>query len=240
MPLFSYIDAEKITFFSQKIRQFFRKMQKCQRSFFLRMSDAFSALVSAFLEENARLNLSAIREEKGVREKHIFDSLAVSEFLENAQKILDLGTGGGFPTLPLALSFPEKQFFPLDATAKKILAVQRIAKKIGISSLFPLIGRAEELAHDPKLRGKFDAVVSRAAAPFAVVIELSAGFLNAGGIFCGFRGPDCAPHDETIGEAVGLFFREKKEYALPSGESRAIWIFEKRGKCPSAFPRKWA
>lgn len=204
------------------------------------MSDLFTPLVSAFLEENAHINLSAIRDENGVREKHIFDSLAVSDFLENSEKILDIGTGGGFPTLPLALHFPHKQFFPLDSTAKKIAAVERIAEKVRISNITALVGRAEEIAHEAHFREYFDAVISRAAAPFSAVLELAGGFVCVGGIFCGFRGPEFSQNDERMGEPVGLFFRETKEYVLPSGELRTLWIFEKRKKCPSSFPRKWA
>jgi len=204
------------------------------------MPKDFSPLVSAFLAENAKINLSAIRDEKGIFEKHIFDALEAADFLKSAKKILDIGAGGGFPTFPLAITFPEKHFFPLDATAKKIAAISRISQKIKLKNVFPIAGRAEILAREKDFREHFDAAISRAAAPHAAIVELAAGFLKIGGIFGEFRGPHFSKNDEKIGEKVGLFFREKKEYFLPSGESRAIWIFEKREKCPKTFPRKWA
>jgi len=117
-------------------------------------------LVSLFLEKNKSINLSAIRDEEGMWEKHIEDSLEIlplfEEFTDKKLKILDLGTGGGFPGLPLAIMLPQHHFTLLDATRKKIDCVKEFAEALELTNVTPQWGRAEDGSQ------KFDLVVTRA------------------------------------------------------------------------------
>ena len=144
-------------------------------------------LVAAFLAENQKINLSAYREEEQCWVGNILDSIegiGGNEFGEG-MRVLDLGTGGGFPLLPLAILFPNVSFTGLDATKKKIEAVRRIANHLNLTNVDLLIGRAEELGREVHLREQFDAVLSRAVASLATLLEFMSPFVRVGGrIFC--------------------------------------------------------
>lgn len=201
-------------------------------------------LVPAFLQENAHINLSSIRDEAGVREKHIRDSLVAEPILREKladnltdARILDLGTGGGFPLLPLAAVFPQARFFGLDSVAKKLAAVTRIAAVSGIQNVTLVNGRAEELGRDPKYREQFDAVTARAVAKFPVMLEYASPFIKPRGLLICYRGPEESADDLLLASALNLKFREKWEYELSGGEQRTLWIFEKNGMLSKKYPR---
>ena len=99
------------------------------------MNEAYDQLVDLFLEWNQKINLSAIRDEAGVRERHIVDSLLATEFVDFEDKrVLDIGAGGGFPTLPLAIECPTAQITALDSVGKKMKVVQSMADTIGLEN----------------------------------------------------------------------------------------------------------
>lgn len=197
-------------------------------------------LVTVFLEENTKTNLSALRDEKSVWNKHILDALSASQYLEGTEpkRILDIGTGGGFPLLPLALCFPQSQFFGMDSVRKKMDAISRMTSALHIHNVDILVGRMEEFGRNPKHREQYDVVTARAVAPFAVTAELASPFLKTGGLFLAYRGPEWSTADEQIASLLNIKCIQKKEYSLPEGEKRILWIFEKRGKTPNRFPRE--
>lgn len=202
-------------------------------------AEQFDLLVAAFLRENAVINLSSIRDESGVREKHIADSLAAVEFLhaENIRSILDLGTGGGFPLLPLAITFPQKTFSGLDSVGKKLAAIERIAAACEIRNIRLLNGRAEAFGRHPQYRETFDAVTARAVAKFPVMLELASPFLKPGGSLICYRGPESDSDDEAVAKLLNLKVVQKVDYQLTTGEKRVLWIFVKQGKISNMYPR---
>lgn len=142
------------------------------------------ALTARFLEENAKLNLSALRTEDACWTGNILDSLALLEILPQFDKhasVLDVGTGGGFPLLPLALALPQTRFTGMDAVQKKVAAVQRIASDLGISNVTLVAGRTEELGQSPEHRERYDLVLARAVAPLATLLEYVSPFCAVGG-----------------------------------------------------------
>lgn len=213
-------------------------------SAFRRLSDrefeAFCSLERIFLEKNTEINLSAIRDTKGVWEKHFFDSLLGASSIEEAKpkKILDIGAGGGFPSLPLAILFPHIHFFPLDSIGKKMKAVSKMANALGLKNVSLLCGRAEDLARAEKHRAQYEFVTARAVAPFPVLLEITLPFVQRGGIFLAYRGPDASGEDELFIEKMGGMLRSKKSFSLPSGDTRMLWKIEKIKKTDPRFPRK--
>ncbi len=201
-------------------------------------------IVAEFLRENAITNLSAIRTPEGVWEKHIGDSLAAQPFLQEylrkkpSAKILDIGTGGGFPLLPLAAVNPNCAFFGLDSVGKKLAAIERIAHAVAVSNITLLHGRAEEYGRDEKYRERFDVVTARAVAPFPVLVELVSPFVTVGGIFVAYRGPESAGDDIALAAMLNLKFVQKHDYLLTTGEQRSLWIFLKQAKLSARFPRE--
>ena len=122
--------------------------------------DFYKDYMECFLEENSKVNLISKNDEKYLWEKHVFDSLAIENFFNKyspkCTTLLDIGTGGGFPSVPIALTYPKIQVTALDSIAKKIRAIESIKEKLQIKNLTPVCSRVENTD------GKFDIVTSRA------------------------------------------------------------------------------
>lgn len=199
---------------------------------------SFQNLYTNFVQKNSELNLSAIRDEQGIWEKHFYDALLGAEFISDSDaKILDLGSGGGFPAFPLAIVFPEKKFFPFDSVGKKMKAAQEIAQKSGIENVSTIVGRAEELGQQQKYREQFDVVTVRAFASFSVCLELAFPFVKVDGKILLYRGPESEDDAELLTEAFGGFLRNRKVGKLPSGDQREIWEIVKLYPTEKRFPR---
>ena len=144
----------------------------------------FTKYTEIFLEENRKINLISKNDEKYLWEKHIFDSLALELFFEKygtPKTLLDFGTGGGFPSVPLALSNPKIQITALDSISKKIRAVQTFKKKLDIKNLNPVCERVENY------NKKFDVVTSRAVASLDKICAYAFPRLNKGGYVVTFK-----------------------------------------------------
>ncbi len=198
----------------------------------------------AFRQENAKVNLSSFSDEKSVWEKHILDSLEGIEFLQGeyvvAEKprILDFGTGGGFPALPIAAMVPDADVCAMDSVGKKVRAVTNIAVATGLTNIHAFQVRGEEAARNPKYRESFDVVCARAAAKFPVLLEIISPFLRVGGLLISYRGPEADVDDIPLAEKLHLELVTKKEYELPGGEQRSIWVFRKTKPSENRFPRE--
>ena len=210
-----------------------------------------------FLEENQKLNLSAFREEEQSWIGNIEDSLAILDVLPfstpqppgaegggdgNGGKILDIGTGGGFPLLPLAICLPGSKLTGLDSTQKKISAVERISDKLNLTNVNLVSGRAEELGRDPNHREQYDLVLARAVAESNTLLELCAPFAKVKGkiIFWKSMKIDKELEDSLIARAeLTCHLVDQYKYELPDPfGKRQLLIFEKTSPTSEKYPRK--
>lgn len=148
------------------------------------LHERLEQLLSAFLAENEKLNLTALRTPELSWHGNILDSLAFQSIqgkLPKTESLMDVGTGGGFPLLPLALMMPEARCVGMDSIGKKIAAIQRIVDTMKIPNVTLIPERAEVLGHNKKHREKYDVVTSRAVAPLNVLLEWVSPFCKVGG-----------------------------------------------------------
>ena len=221
-------------------------------------SDEHIALFNLFYDElikwNEHTNLTRITEEKEFIDKHLLDSLssikAVSpEQAEKPLKVIDIGTGAGFPLLPLWFFYPHWQITLLDSVKKKLDFISHFSKT-AIES-FPVLSaknikiihaRAEDLAANKEHREKYDIIFSRAVARLTSLIELSLPFIKTGGAFVGMKGGDIDAEiqeaEKVTGKTGGQLSETIKFDLLETGLSRSLVIIKKISKTPPDFPRK--
>ena len=200
--------------------------------------------VELLQRENQRLNLTAIRDVDAVWRLHVCESLALLPLVGElrARLLLDLGTGGGIPGVPLACVRNDLHVTLLDATRKKLDAVGRIVAELELSNVETLWGRAEILAHDETQREQYDAVTARAVAKLPTLVEYAAGFVRVGGQ-CWFpKSVDAVQREaedaRRAAEQCALQYVKTHRFRLPGeyGE-RAVVIYEKRGPLRKDLPR---
>ena len=206
----------------------------------------FYDLTERLLTINQTMNLTAIRDEAGVMLHHLADSLTLLPYLPASGAVLDVGCGGGFPSLPLCLCRPDLAFTGLDSTEKKVRYVAETATVLGLMNYRALAGRAEELAHGP-LRETFSTVTARAVADLPVLCELCLPFVAVGGTFLAMKGAKGEAElsaAETAVTKLGGAVAAVHALALtdPNGvkEKRLIVEIKKERPTPPAFPRPFA
>lgn len=202
-------------------------------------------LRDVFLEENTKLNLSALRNEDAVWIGNILDSVVAMDldiFKQEDINILDIGTGGGFPLLPLAICKPNSTLHGMDSTQKKLDAIGRMADSLGLRNVRLIHGRAEELAHEPEHRDKYDLVTARALAPLNVLIEYCAPFVKKGGYLVAWKSLkiDTELKESLLARAeLSCHLIDTYEYNLPAEwGKRQLLIFEKTANTHRKYPRE--
>ncbi len=194
--------------------------------------------------QNKTLNLISYKTREELEVKHWDDSLALLEILElePGQKVMDLGTGGGFPGIPLALECPGAEFFLVDSVGKKVKAVQEMAKAMKLDNVTILNTRFEELGRDLKYRECFGLVTARAVAALPTLLEYAAPFVCVHGMFVAYKSRDYLEELEASKKAqsaLGLEFDGAVDYELAGGMgSRSLLIFRKMRGLTEAYPRK--
>lgn len=206
--------------------------------------DLLYNMTDHMLTVNAEMNLTAITEPEDVVLKHLADSLSAARFIPTGAKLLDVGCGGGFPSLPLAIARPDLSITALDSTAKKTKYVADTAKLLGLDNLKTLTGRAEELAQEPQYRESFDVSIARAVASLPVLTELCLPFVKVGGRMVAMKARLDESEQTNAPQILGASRFEKEEFQLVGGsaepETRLILIAEKQNPTPSAYPRAYA
>lgn len=221
------------------------------------------------IENNKKYNLTAITEPEAVVEKHIVDSLLPLSLLvdqglltpeltlpDNKRptngtlrqtigtlRLIDIGAGAGFPSLPFAAVFPQDttRILSVDATAKKVRHITETAAACGFSHIAAEAGRAEELSQG-KLRESFTIATARAVAELRILLELTSPFVAVGGYVVALKGSHGADEIEDakkIAPLLGLGKPQVTEYALPSGDGRTLILYPKETPTPAGYPRPY-
>lgn len=197
-----------------------------------------------YLEERNRvMNLTAISGAEDVARLHFLDCAALLGMHDfKWEKVIDVGTGAGFPGLPLKIAEPDIELTMLDSLNKRVDFLRETCEKLGFEDVECIHARAEEAPE--RLRGAYDAAVSRAVARLNTLCELCLPFLKVGGVFMAMKGPDCA---QEVAEAqnamriLGAELRDTVAYTVPGTDiSHAAVIIEKIKPTHPKYPRKWA
>ena len=208
-----------------------------------RQLEQFEIYFKFLIEYNQYINLTAITEEEDVYIKHFYDSILVGQVLDltTVNSICDVGSGAGFPSIPLKIVYPHLNVTIVDGLDKRITFLKQLVSKLGLTSVNLVHGRAEEYAKDH--RESFDMVTARAVARANILNELCIPLVKVGGNFVSMKGKNA---EEEINEGNSLSILKGKiinqaEYYLPKEESKRVLIvinhFE---KCPNKYPRAFA
>jgi 16S rRNA (guanine527-N7)-methyltransferase len=190
---------------------------------------------------NAHTNLTAITAPQEVYLRHFLDSLVLSRTLGKAPgSLVDLGTGAGFPGLPLKILWPELQLTLVDSVGKKTAFLSHVAAQLGLVNVRVITGRAEELGRDRRERERHDVVTARALAALSVVAEYGLPLLRLGGLLLAPRGAAAQAEAEAAEDAIrtlGGRLAAVEPVLLPGVEGRALVVIEKSAPTDGRFPR---
>ena len=193
------------------------------------------------LEWNKNVNLTAITEEKEIIYKHFIDSLSVNKYLTNKEKIMDIGTGAGFPGIPLKIFNEDLKFILVDSLNKRINFLEEVKNELNLNKLELVHARAEELAKNKNYRENMDIVVSRAVARLRILAEYMLPFVKKNGICICMKGPNIEEEIEESKkslEILGGKIDKIEHIILPGDLERNIILIRKIKETPSRYPRK--
>ena len=205
----------------------------------------FQTYSSELVDWNRRVNLTAITAYEDVQVKHFLDSLTVTLILKELPnsvgiRMIDIGTGAGFPGIPLKIVLPDIRLTLLESTGKKALFLDHIRGVLGLGEVEIVTARAEDAARLQKHRGKYDVALSRAVAALPALLELALPFCKTGGIFVAQKLAKAKTEIAEAARAASLLggrLREVKDIDLPELAGRCLIVYEKVSPTPTRYPR---
>lgn len=196
--------------------------------------------LSLLVEGNERMNLTAIREPSQIRDKHFADSLSLLPYLEEAESLIDVGTGAGIPGIVVKILCPRLRVSLVEATEKKCAFLEETIEELELEGIAVYNARAEDIAHKG-LRA--DVVTARAVAPMRILAELCVPLLRKNGVFVAMKGPGGLEEAEEADHAfqtLGAQLEDTRTYVLESGEQRMNLAYRKVKKTDPKYPRRYA
>lgn len=202
----------------------------------------FLTYYEMLIEKNKVMNLTAITEYDEVIEKHFLDSISLCQIydLTKAVKILDMGTGAGFPGIPLKIVFPEIELMLADSLNKRIKFLEEVIQELGLEKVEAVHARAEELARKKEYREGYDLVVSRAVANLSTLGEYCIPFVKQGGYFISYKSGEIEEEIEGAQKAISILggkLNQVFKFEL-SDQKRSFVMIEKVKSTPKIYPRK--
>ena len=204
--------------------------------------EQFELYYDMLIEKNKVMNLTAITEFDEVLEKHFLDSVSLIRAVDLQQplKVMDLGTGAGFPGIPLKIVFPNLKITLADSLNKRVLFLQEVIQALGLTEIEAVHGRAEDLAREKSQRQQYDLCVSRAVANLSTLSEYCLPFVKIGGKFVSYKSGDC--NEEVTNSKSAVFLLGGKitdTVKFDLGEAkRTFVILDKVKGTPKEYPRK--
>lgn len=204
-------------------------------------AQAFQTYTELLLEWNQKINLTAITEPSEILEKHFLDSLTLLLAFSPRQgaKLIDVGTGAGFPGIPLKILRPDLELILLDSLNKRLLFLRELCDVLKIDALC-VHKRAEEAGQEKQMRESCDIAVARAVAPLNVLCEYCLPFVKVGGCFVAMKGPGAEKElleAESAITELGGGKPESNTFTLPGGEKRNLLVIPKKAATPKKYPR---
>ena len=224
------------------ITKFLEGLEQLQISLSENQMQQFLVYYELLVETNKVMNLTGITEFDEVIEKHFLDSLSLIRVydLRREIKILDMGTGAGFPGVPLKIAFPEVDLVLADSLNKRIKFLKDVIEKLGLKKISAIHARAEELGKNQDYREQFDLCVSRAVANLASLSEYCIPFVKEGGMFISYKSGEIEEEVEQSKKAVSILggsISQVYKFDLYE-QKRSFVLIQKKKKTPKAYPRK--
>ncbi len=191
---------------------------------------------------NEKINLTTILDDEGIAVKHFIDSFTILPQLKKGARLIDVGTGAGFPGIPLAIVRPDIQVTLVDSLRKKVDFLEEVIKELALTNIRAFHSRAEDFARLPKHREKYDVAVARAVALLPALLEYCLPFVKVGGQFIAMKGPDGANELSSAGKALSILggtCEGTKTFTLPGTDmQRCLISVQKVQETPRNYPRK--
>lgn len=224
----------------------FTKFRNSMKSIGIELTDsqlnAFETYYDMLIDRNKVMNLTAITEFDEVMDKHFLDSVYLfrSIKLEADYKLIDIGTGAGFPGIPLKIVFPELKITLLDSLNKRVGFLNDLIEELNLNNIEAIHGRAEDIARNKAYRASYDIAVSRAVANLSTLSEYCLPFVKIGGKFVSYKSGDCADEVDNAKAAIHLLggkINKIDEFSY-SNNSRSFIVIDKVMNTSNKYPRK--
>lgn len=225
---------------------FFEKMQENSKvlgfNFSVEQLEKFYKYMNLLIEWNEKMNLTAITEPNDIILKHFIDSIIIQNSIKDSNNIIDVGTGAGFPGIPLKIINEEKRFVLLDSLNKRVNFLNEVISSLNLKKVEAIHFRAEEAGQKEEYREKFDIVLSRAVSRLNTLAEYMLPFTKVGGKCICLKGPNMKEELEEAKNAIEILggkIEKTEEYYLPESDiGRTIIVINKVKHLPNKYPRK--
>ena len=229
-----------------KIKEFKQIMCENLKEFNLELSELqleqFYKYMNLLIEWNKVMNLTGITDPKEIITKHFIDSLTVLEKINKNSKVIDVGTGAGFPGIPIKIAYPDVEVVLLDSLNKRINFLNVVIEELELKNIKTVHGRAEDFGRDKEYREKYDIAIARAVAPLNILLEYLMPFVKTSGKCISMKGSNIDEEIEKSYKAINILGGEilsKKEFVIPNTDiKRSIVEIEKIKNTSSIYPRK--